>query len=423
MQKIMHYLWITVVMTVWVGKSMAVDRDKLAKAKQFLNAKVTYIVMKAFVDANKKRDITFQQRLQKFDQLNVSEVLKAPAYATWKTLADSAFRGVNEKISSYIDAIDEQAQADKEAVIAAPALGNEIFAHAIEKYPEYKMLLAENQGPLVKQIEVYLDDAPSAPATAGVSAPTVASVSVATVTNEAPGFFSMQHLSFWNLLAILLGIGAIVLLLISREKIRKELGRHELLLDKVDTGEKKRKFSEAVPDSPSDNPGASAKKKNNSIFDHPSLDQQLQNNDIIKNLSREINDLKQALAAVENKTKNKPAPEVVLTPAPQAPDNIFFMAGPVGNYFPANAKSMTRDNTVYRFTVKDNRQEANYEIHTTGAPINEIVSMRESYIVPACVEENIPGASVRGIKTTRPGTAILEGDKWIIKTKANIAYE
>lgn len=424
MQKIMHYLWITVVMTVWVGKSMAVDKDKLAKAKQFLNAKVTYIILKEYVNVKEKGAAEFQQRLQAVaGVLDVNDVANAPVYGKWKTLVDGNFPNATRKVCAYIDSIDERMLEKDPAAIAAAALGDSVFARAQRRYPEYKVELGGNKAQLVEKIDAYLAEAAAAPVTAAVATPVTETPRVPAVGDDAPGFFSTQHLSFWNLLAILLGIGTIVLLLISREKIRNKQDKFELLLDKVGNEEKKKTLTDAMPNNTYDQPGASSRKKNNTIFDHPSLDQQLQNNDIIKNLSREINDLKQALVAMENKTKSKPAPEVAPAPAPQVPDNIFFMAGPVGNYFPANAKSMTRDNTVYRFTVKDNRQEANYEIHTTGAPLNEIVSMRESYIVPACVEENIPGASVRGIKTTRPGTAILEGDKWIIKTKANIAYE
>ena len=59
----------------------------------------------------------------------------------------------------------------------------------------------------------------------------------------------------------------------------------------------------------------------------------------------------------------------------------------------------------------------------SGAPINEIVQLAESYIKSACDEENLPSYPVKNIITKKPGQAILEGDKWIIKSKALIRYE
>ncbi|HEV2480287.1 MAG TPA: hypothetical protein VGS79_11505 [Puia sp.] len=103
--------------------------------------------------------------------------------------------------------------------------------------------------------------------------------------------------------------------------------------------------------------------------------------------------------------------------------DVFYMSGPVNNYFPNSAKSFTKDNTVYRFKVSPNRQDAEFELHTSGAPINEIVQLAESYIKSACDEENLPSYPVKNIITKKAGQAILEGDKWIIKSKALIRYE
>src|SRR6185312_1290989 len=103
--------------------------------------------------------------------------------------------------------------------------------------------------------------------------------------------------------------------------------------------------------------------------------------------------------------------------------DVFYMAGPVNNYFPNSAKSFTKDNTVYRFRVSPNKQDAEFELHTSGAPINEIVQLAESYIKSACDEENLPSYPVKNIITKKAGQAILEGDKWVIKSKALIRYE
>lgn len=101
----------------------------------------------------------------------------------------------------------------------------------------------------------------------------------------------------------------------------------------------------------------------------------------------------------------------------------FYMTFPVGNYFPITAKSETRDNTIYKFRVRPNKTEADFEVHTAGAPMQELIGMVQTYIKPACDEENMPSSQVRNIVTTQAGLAALEGDKWIIKKKALIRYE
>ena len=127
-----------------------------------------------------------------------------------------------------------------------------------------------------------------------------------------------------------------------------------------------------------------------------------------------------SVAPMTMKEKNKLK---VVEPSKPTDADVFYMAGPVNNYFPNSAKSFTKDNTVYRFKVSPNKQDAEFELHTSGAPINEIVQLAESYIKSACDEENLPSYPVKNIITKKPGQAILEGDKWIIKSKALIRYE
>jgi hypothetical protein len=127
------------------------------------------------------------------------------------------------------------------------------------------------------------------------------------------------------------------------------------------------------------------------------------------------------VAAMTMKEKNKL--RVVDPTKPVDGADVFYMAGPVNNYFPNSAKSFSKDNTVYRFKVSANKQDAEFELHTSGAPINEIVQLAESYIKAACDEENLPSYPVKNIITKKAGQAILEGDKWIIKSKALIRYE
>ena len=58
-----------------------------------------------------------------------------------------------------------------------------------------------------------------------------------------------------------------------------------------------------------------------------------------------------------------------------------------------------------------------------GVPVMDIVNLADTYIKPACDEENRPGTAVRNITTKKKGRAVLDGDRWIIKQKALIRYE
>ena len=151
---------------------------------------------------------------------------------------------------------------------------------------------------------------------------------------------------------------------------------------------------------------------------------------VLMELKQAVGKLQQQVAQLEGRKgkvvepiRGKPVMTVAAAPAAVVPSDVFYMAGPVNNYFPNSAKSLTKDNTVYRFKLSANQQEAEYELHTQGAPIMEIVQLAESYIKAACDEENLPGNPVKNILTKRLGQAILEGDKWVIKRKALIRYE
>ena len=163
------------------------------------------------------------------------------------------------------------------------------------------------------------------------------------------------------------------------------------------------------------------------------IDKFIDNNDAIKGFQEAIFDLQKRVSDLERMQGKPAAAQGALSAsvisssitAKQSPPSgeTFYMSGPVNNYFPLSVKSLTKENTVYKFIIKGNKQEAEYELHTSGAPIKEILGLRESYIKPACDEENLATYNVKNIVTVNPGIAMLEGDKWIIKTKALIRYE
>jgi hypothetical protein len=163
-------------------------------------------------------------------------------------------------------------------------------------------------------------------------------------------------------------------------------------------------------------------------IDRKEVEKMIADSRVLGDLSQAISGLQQRVSELESKMVVprpvvKEAPQVVSRPEPPRQADVFYMAGPVNNYFPNSAKSLTRDNTVYQFKVSGNQQEAEFELHTSGAPVAEILRSAQSYIKPACDEENLPGNNVRNIVTLKKGKAVLEGDRWLIKNKALIRYE
>lgn len=104
-------------------------------------------------------------------------------------------------------------------------------------------------------------------------------------------------------------------------------------------------------------------------------------------------------------------------------EEIFYMTKPVGNTFPVSSKSTSYNDTVYKFYISSNKNQAEYEVHTLGAPVKEIIKRSESYLIPGCDEENSSSESTQRIVTKIKGQVQLEDDKWIIKSKALIRYE
>ncbi|OMP81019.1 hypothetical protein [[Flexibacter] sp. ATCC 35208] len=143
---------------------------------------------------------------------------------------------------------------------------------------------------------------------------------------------------------------------------------------------------------------------------------------VLKSIQDEYATLKEHVEKLQ-----QPAPRVVAMNTPVIPEEsaggTFYMTGPTGNSFPSSARSNHRENTVYKFYLQPGGTEARFELHTTGASINDIIKVIESYIKPACDEENLPMPGTRNIVTRKQGVAFLENDKWIIKAKAVIRYE
>lgn len=220
----------------------------------------------------------------------------------------------------------------------------------------------------------------------------------------SPG--SGSAIGFWTLLPLILLIGAGVCIWL----IWTKLIRHRHEIESLKT-----RFSAHLTQV-AGQPGVNEIKKQVEMLvaNHPKWESS----------EEEINALLGRLETLEAAGREAAPPQAnTYKKEKRPPTETFYMTFPVGNYFPITAKSETRDNTIYKFRVRPNKTEADFEVHTAGAPMQELIGMVQTYIKPACDEENMPSAQVRTIVTTQAGLAALEGDKWIIKKKALIRYE
>lgn len=104
-------------------------------------------------------------------------------------------------------------------------------------------------------------------------------------------------------------------------------------------------------------------------------------------------------------------------------DTIYFYAGiPSKKGWNTITHDDQQNDFFYSFKTKDNKQ-ANFQINNSSeAILKDIIYLRKDTILPACRELN-KLANFQHIRTMKPGIAVLEGNTWIIKEKAEIKYE
>lgn len=89
-----------------------------------------------------------------------------------------------------------------------------------------------------------------------------------------------------------------------------------------------------------------------------------------------------------------------------------------------NASDVTddKDGKFYKFLLKDNNQ-ADFEFFNTENSAKRALNAPDSFLYPACEETEPLNQNAKKIITNKPGIAIKQDDKWIVKEKAQIAYE
>lgn len=413
-----YILLITISLSYITICNAQVEIGKLEKARDYLNSKMTYYLLQEFIKSEPNSQPNFDIIQPSLANCSIDN---APNFSSIHDLLKGKFDKAIQKLSAPINSIKLEAYTTLSNEAATKAIIDSAFNILHKNYGDKFNSLEVNRDLLTKTISPFL--------IAKIPPQQIDSnnkVDNTVVTNNnasgAPltevddkGFFSFSNFNFWVLLPLLLC--AIIFILMLR------------LFSKFDERMDKRKEEiEALSNRGynSNNSSSSSSSNFNSQFNAKAIEKMIRDSDKIGDLNMAISRLQEQISRIEGAGGSGSSfQHSYQQPPKQEPvtNDIFYMAGPVSNYFPNTAKSLTKENTVYKFTLKGNKQEATYEIHTAGAPVNEIISMVESYIKPACDEENLPSFNVKNIITKRPGIAILEGDKWTIKTKALIRYE
>lgn len=220
---------------------------------------------------------------------------------------------------------------------------------------------------------------------------------------ERPSFFSFSNFNFFILLCLIISISLFIVSLIKINSLNEKNERRKEQIRKL----------EPSPFSGQNNSYQISKTEFENLLSNSQAFEQFRQ--AIENLQKQSSNYPQIVSS--NQSSNQ-------TPNPSSfSSNIFFMKYPVENSFSNNHKSLTKENTIYKFSLKPNNTEADYEIHTEGVKIDEIISMVERTIKTGCDEDNNPSNNTRNIKTLSKGIVSLEGDKWVIKRKAIIRYE
>jgi hypothetical protein len=398
-----------------------IDKAKLERARDYINGRFSYLVVKGSVEKSNNAGDGFASIAS---ALATQDIKTAINYTDLRDLVDNSFPNTVTNVIGPINNIDVKQYVSLSENEAAGKMIDAALAIVVKKY-DPSFIPANEKTLLTLAVVQYLQAIPlpdrgRSPEDDNLDENEIKRMIGEEVAAQTAGFVEMKHLLLLFVAFLLLLGGVFVYFFRRLQKIRRGRGR-ETTTDQqrtsiVDIREENTMpwYKGSVP-----SPQLGISEMNNVIL----------NSEAVQSLAKDLGELK-AIIERNNPSMNRPNSQSKSASQPQLPvtrkepeEEVFYMAGPVNNYFPLTGKSFTKENTVYRFVVKGNKQEANYELHTSGAPVNEILSMIESYVKPACDEENLPGGTVKNIITRVPGVAVLEGDKWMIKTKALIRYE
>ncbi len=148
-----------------------------------------------------------------------------------------------------------------------------------------------------------------------------------------------------------------------------------------------------------------------------------------KQLKARVADLEQKLQKLTTKTPPPPARAPSPTQPMPKPEEYYLSTPNEDGTF--NASSMSEQfrpsASVYKFVVtqKNEKHWAEFTVADDFEAMKDALSSPTSYLDPVCESDNAYFPGAKRITNVRPGRALRQGDKWVVKPeqKARIRYE
>lgn len=167
------------------------------------------------------------------------------------------------------------------------------------------------------------------------------------------------------------------------------------------------------------------------ISSNQSSNRNANNSRFERDINQKILDLKFAVERLQNTKTISTSPSVQKTSyTKNIPQSIqkeiqrfVYAKTPISDkVFNASDVTENKDGKFYKFLIKDNNL-AEFEFFNTENSAIRAVNAPDSFLYPACEETELLNQNAKRIITNKPGIAIKQDDKWIVKEKAQITYE
>jgi hypothetical protein len=382
--------------------SAQVNVADLRKARDYVNAKVTYLMLSEYT----KKDHSVQSKWEAVKPvLEANSIDNVLPYNMLSNALAKGFSNTNLKLSDRINRIEIESDTSGSSENATTSLIDGAFQILNKSYPDIYDVVQGNKASLAEDVKKLL---PKEVKQKVVQNQLISQNNDLKGNEEEPGFFSLKYFNFWTLITLLIPIAAIAFVFFS---VKTRLDRHREEINRLIETKGYQGTMTANFSSPTNRDFQQYKS---------AIDERIiQINKAIELINRDMNATYLSNYGVKAEQKNISTP---LT-EPKVHENVFYMSSPSYNYFPLTAKSTNKENTLYKFITKGNKNEAEFEVINDGAPITQAASHASNYFEPACNAENFPNSNVSRIITTAPGKASFDGEKWIINNKAEIRYE
>jgi len=167
------------------------------------------------------------------------------------------------------------------------------------------------------------------------------------------------------------------------------------------------------------------------ISSNQSSNRNANNSRFERDINQKILDLNIAVERLQNTKTISTSPSVQKTSyTKNIPQSIqkeiqrfVYAKTPISDkVFNASDVTENKDGKFYKFLIKDNNL-AEFEFFNTENSAIRAVNAPDSFLYPACEETEPLNQNAKRIITNKPGIAIKQDDKWIVKEKAQITYE